>query len=73
MLLESDVYDALVRESLEEYKNAKSISKVMNRILKRVLTNEGRLTKLLHSKKVAYVSQKDFEKFRGELSRSVMG
>ena len=72
VLLERDVYDGLVRESLQEYKNAKSISKVMNRILKKALSSEGRLTKLLHSKKVAYVSQKDFEKFRRDLSRSVI-
>ena len=72
VLLEAEVYNALVRESLGEYGNAKSISRVMNRILKRSLTSEGRLTKLLHSKKVAYISQKDFEKFRRNLSRSVI-
>ncbi len=72
VLLERDVYDGLVRESLQEYKNTKSISKVMNKLLKRALSNKGRLTGLLHSKKVAYISQKDFEKFRRDLSRSMI-
>jgi hypothetical protein len=72
VLLEGEVYNALVRESLQEYKNAKSISKVMNKILKRALTSEARLTKLLYSKKVAYTTAKEFEKFRHDLSESVI-
>lgn len=71
VLLEKEVYDALVRESLEEYKNSKAISKVLNEILKRVLTNRGKLTKLIYSKKVAKTTAKEFEKFRTELSSTV--
>ncbi len=72
VLLEMDVYNALVKESLERYRNSKAISKVLNEIVKRALTSNGKLLKLLHSKKVAYVSQKDFENFRRDLSRSVV-
>jgi predicted CopG family antitoxin len=70
VLLEKDVYDALVKESLEEYKNSKSLSKVLNEIVKRTLTNQGKLTKLLHSKKIARTTAKKFEEFRSELSNS---
>jgi len=72
VLLEGEVYDALVRESLEKYRNSKAISKVLNEMIKRTLTSRGKLSKLLHSKKFAYVSQKDFEGFRKGLSRSVV-
>jgi len=72
VLLDSEVYDALVGESLKEYKNAKSISKVMNEMLKRSLTSRGRLIKLLYAKKVASVTAKEMERFREELSESVL-
>ncbi len=72
VLLEGEVYDALVKESLEKYRNSKAISKVLNEIVKRTLTSRGRLSKLLHAKKFAYVDEKEFEKFRHELSQSVI-
>ncbi|MDE1824020.1 MAG: hypothetical protein KGI00_03840 [Candidatus Micrarchaeota archaeon] len=71
VLLDKDVYDALVRESLEKYNSSKAISKVLNKIVKKSLSNRDSLTKLIHSKTVAKVSQKQFERFRRELSKSV--
>ncbi|MDE1855518.1 MAG: hypothetical protein KGH57_04350 [Candidatus Micrarchaeota archaeon] len=71
VILEKDVYDALVRESLEEYKTAKSLSKVLNEILKKSLMNKARLTQLIHSKKIAKITAKEFEKFRSEISNTV--
>ena len=71
VLLEKDVYDALVRESLEEYNSSKALSKVLNKIVKKALTNRGRLSEVLHSKRVARTTAKEFEKFRHELSKSV--
>ncbi len=71
ILLEKDVYDALVKESVDEYNSSKAISKVINKILKRNLANKDKLKQLLYSKPVAKVTQKQFEKFRHELSKSV--
>jgi hypothetical protein len=71
IILEKEVYDALVKESIEEYKTTKAMSKVINDVLKRVLMNRSRLTKLIHSKKVAHVTAKEFEEFRSRLSQSV--
>ena len=71
VILEKDVYDALVKESLEEYKTAKSLSKVLNEILKKSLMNKARLSQLIHSKKIAATTAKEFEKFRSELSSAV--
>ena len=71
VILEKDVYDALVKESLDEYKNAKSLSKVLNEIVKKTLMNKGKLTKLIHSRKITTITAKEFEKFRTELSKMV--
>jgi hypothetical protein len=71
VILEKDVYDALVKESLEEYKTAKSLSKVLNEILKKSLMNKARLSQLIHSKKITTTTARKFEKFRSELSSAV--
>ncbi len=71
VLLENNVYDALVKESLEQYKNSKSVSKVMNEILEKALSNRGKLLSLIHSKKLAKTTAKEFERFRAGLSESV--
>lgn len=71
VLLEKDVYDALVKESLEEYNSSKAISKVINKIVKKSLTNKDRLRRLIHSKPVAKITNEEFEKFRHGLSKAV--
>lgn len=71
VILEKEVYDALVKESLEEYKTAKAISKVLNEVLKRALMNRAKLSKLIRSKKVASTTAKEFEEFRSGLSSAV--
>ena len=71
VVLDDDVYKALVKESLERYKTAKSISKVLNEIVKHSLANRSGLTKLLKAKKLRHITAKEFEEFRRELSKSV--
>lgn len=71
VLLDKEVYDALVKESLDEYNSSKAISKVLNEIVKRSLTKRGKLKRLIHSKTLAKVTQNEFERFRHELSKSV--
>ena len=71
VILDKNVYDALVKESLEEYQTAKAISKVMNEILKRALLNRAKLSKLIYSKKLKSITAKEFEEFRSGLSSAV--
>ena len=71
VLLEKEVYDALVKESIAEYNSSKAISKVLNRIVKRSLSNKDKLRQLIHSKTVAKVTNEKFEKFRHKLSKAV--
>lgn len=71
VILDKNVYDALVKESLEEYKTAKAISKVLNEILKRALMNRAKLSTLVNSKKIKTITAKEFEEFRSELSNAV--
>ncbi len=71
VLLEKGVYDALVKESLEEYNSSKAISKVLNNIVKKSLANKDKLRRLIRSKTVAKVTNEEFEKFRHGLSKAV--
>jgi histone H3/H4 len=71
VILDKNVYDALVKESLEEYQTSKAISKVLNEILKRALMNKAKFSTLVNSKKIKTITAKEFEKFRSELSSGV--
>ena len=68
VILEDDVYEALVRESLKEHGTAKAMSKVLNDLLKRTISNRARLWVLVRSKKVAHTNAKEMEAFRSKLS-----
>lgn len=69
ILLEDDVYEKLVNESLRKYRTTKAMSKVANELLKRALKGETKVLELISSKKIAKTSNKEFESFRRELSR----
>ncbi len=69
LILDDDVYEALVRESIRRYGTARALSKTANELLRRALSAEIELIRLLYSERYAYVSQEEFERFRKELSR----
>ena len=70
LILEEDVYNALVQESVRRYGNARRLSKVVNEVLRRALTRRReRLTKLLYGEKAIRLDAKEFHRFRRELSR----
>lgn len=69
ILLEDELYERLVEESLRRYGTAKALSRVINELLKRVFRDESELVGLLSAEKVAKVSTKEFERFRRRLSR----
>jgi len=68
ILLDEDVYERLVAESLKRYGTVKAVSKVLNELLKEALRGREELMRLIYSEKVAKTSAKEFEKFREELS-----
>lgn len=68
ILLDDDVYEGVIRESIRRYGTAKAISKVVNELLRRALGARRELLELIYSEKVRELSQKEFEDFRKELS-----
>jgi predicted CopG family antitoxin len=69
ILLDDDIYEKLVRESLRRYKTTKAMSKVANELLKRALKGESKVLDLVFSEKLAKTSAREFEAFRRELSK----
>ncbi len=71
ILLEDEVYEKLVRESIRRYGSSKAISKVINELLKESLSARNELLELIYSDKVAAIAIEDFEAFRRELSKRI--
>ncbi|MCD6529230.1 hypothetical protein J7L06_02955 [Candidatus Bathyarchaeota archaeon] len=69
ILIDDDVYEDLVKESLKRYGTAKAISKVLNDLLRDSLKGRDKLLKLIYSEKIAETTSREFESFRRELSR----
>lgn len=69
ILLDDDIYEKLVRESLRRYKTTKAMSKVANELLKRALKGEAKILDLIFSEKLAKTSAREFEAFRREMSK----
>jgi len=67
VLLDEDVYEMLVKESLTKYGTVKAISKVLNEMLKK--SSRRDILSLIYSEKVASTTAKEFEGFRRELSK----
>lgn len=68
ILLDDDIYQGLVNESIRRYKTTKAMSKVANELLKKALKREARVLDLILSEKLVKTSAKEFESFRRELS-----
>ncbi len=69
ILLDDDIYQKLVSESLRRYKTTKAMSKVANELLKRALKGESKVLDLVFSEKLAKTSAREFEALRRELSK----
>jgi hypothetical protein len=68
VLLDEDIYERLVAESLRRYGTVKAMSKVLNEMLKESLKGKEEVIRLIYSEKVAKTTAKEFEKFREKLS-----
>ena len=69
VLLDDDVYERLVEESVRRYGTVRALSRVLNELLRESLSGRRELLRLIYSEKVARVSLEEFEEFRRELSR----
>jgi hypothetical protein len=67
ILLDDDIHQRLVNESMRRYRTTKAMSKVANELLKKALKDEAKILDLVFSEKVAKTSVKEFETFRREL------
>jgi len=67
IILEDDIYEMLVRESIRRYGTVRAISRVINDLLKERL-RKG-LSELIFSEKLVEVTEEEFEEFRKELSK----
>ncbi len=67
IILEDDIYEMLVRESIRRYGTVRAISRVINDLLKERLRKE--LSELIFSEKLVEVTEEEFEEFRKELSK----
>ncbi len=71
IMLEDEVYEKLVRESIRRYGSSRALSKVINELLKESLNAKNELLELIYSDKVATIAIEDFEAFRRESSKRI--
>jgi predicted CopG family antitoxin len=69
ILLDDDIYQKLVNESMRRYRTTKAMSKVANELLKRALKGESKVLDLIFSEKLVKTNVKEFETFRRELAK----
>lgn len=69
IILDDDVYERVVQESIRRYGTVRAISRVINELLRESLRARDELLKLIYSEKRVYLSQEEREAFRRELSR----
>ena len=69
IILDDDLYERLVIESIRRYGTSRALSKVINELLRESLETEKELLELIYSEKVATISSEEFEEFRKELDK----
>ncbi len=69
VILEDDIYEKLVKESIRRYGTTRALSRVLNEILRNSFKKQDDLIRLIYSKKVVKITPEKFEKFRKELSK----
>ncbi len=69
ILLDEDVYELLVRESIRRYGTAKALSKVLNELVREALASRHELLELIRSEKIVNISEEEFNQFRRKLSK----
>jgi len=68
VVLDDDIYEMLVRESIRRYGTTRALSRVLNELLRGRANSIEELVQLIYSKKLVWVDQTEIEKLRRELS-----
>ncbi len=71
VILDDDIYEKLVEESLRRYGTPRAISRVLNELLREHLSGRAELLRLIYSEKLARTTAREFQEFRRELSERV--
>ena len=71
VILDDDIYEKLVEESLKRYGTPRAISKVLNELLREHLSGRAELLRLIYSEKLARATAREFQEFRRGLSERV--
>ena len=71
VILDDDIYEKLVEESLKRYGTPRAISKVLNELLREHLSGRAELLRLIYSEKLARTTAREFQEFRRKLSERV--
>ena len=69
ILLDDDVYEMLVRESIKRYGTTRALFKVLNELVRKALASRQELLELIYSEKIVNVSEEKFSRFRRELNK----
>jgi len=69
VILDDDVYEMLVRESIRRYGTTRALSKVLNELLRERANPTKELMQLIYSEKLVWIDQTEVEKLRKELSK----
>jgi len=69
VILDDDVYEMLVRESIRRYGTTRALSKVLNELLRERANPMKELMQLIYSEKLVWINQAEVEKLRKELSK----
>lgn len=69
VMLDDDVYEMLVRESIRRYGTTRALSKVLNELLRERANPMKELMQLIYSEKLVWIDQTEVEKLRKELSK----
>jgi len=69
VILDDDVYEKIVRESIKRYGTTRALSKIINDLLRKSLSYKEDLVRLIYSEKTVHISEEDFEIFRRELEK----
>ena len=71
LILDDDIYEMLLRESIRRYGSSRALSRVANELLRKALRGVDDIVKLVYAERYAKVTVEEFEGFRRRLSREL--
>lgn len=71
VLMDDDVYERLVRESVRRFGSTKAMSRVLNEELRKSMRSEEGILELIRSRKIAKTTAREFEEYRRKLSKGM--